>query len=137
MGRAGSCPLDGPRDCPVPESGCAFRRLGGDEHPLLARRSSPGVCRPGKLDVDVKRLLVVALVVVVLLTGSPLAMGMPGTDCVHCGLGLLVAGVCVFAVLTGMVAVALTLLGVQLRIRPAICSGLLATSGLDRPPRLA
>ncbi|MDP9070253.1 MAG: hypothetical protein M3N68_03010 [Actinomycetota bacterium] len=83
-----------------------------------------------------KRVLVVALVVVVLFTGVPVVMGMSGVECADCDLGILLAGACVSAVLAGMVGITLASLAVQLRLRPPVFAGLLATSGLDRPPRL-
>ncbi len=84
-----------------------------------------------------KRLLVVALVAVVLLTGIPVVMGMPLMACADCDLATIVATSCMLAVLTAMVAVALTLLAVRVPVPPALLAGLIPSSGLDRPPRLA
>ncbi|MDP9072023.1 MAG: hypothetical protein M3N68_12245 [Actinomycetota bacterium] len=84
-----------------------------------------------------KHVLVVALVVVVLVTGIPLVMAMPAGDCADCGIGMMMASTCVFAVLTAAVGLALVLLAMQLRMRAIALASLLATSGLDRPPRLA
>ncbi len=84
-----------------------------------------------------KRLLVVALVVVVMLTGIPVVMGMPLMACADCDLATIAATSCILAVLTAMVAIALTLLALRVSVRPALLEGLISSSGLDRPPRLA
>ena len=51
-----------------------------------------------------KRALVVALVVAVLLTGVPVLMVMSGSSCADCGLAIKVASACVLAVLAALVA---------------------------------
>lgn len=83
-----------------------------------------------------KRALVVGLVIVVVFTGIPVVMGMWGAECADCDLGVLLAGACV-AVLAAAVGIALA----RRRERPPAWSqpfaGLLAASGLYRPPRLA
>lgn len=84
-----------------------------------------------------KRVAVVALVVVVLLTGIPVVMGMPLMECADCDLGTIAASSCILAVLTAMVALALSLLAVRLPLRSRNFAMLLASSGLYRPPRLA
>lgn len=84
-----------------------------------------------------KRALVVALVLTVLLTGIPVSMMMLTTSCADCDVALMVAGSCVFAILAAGVAVAAALFGVRLRSRVAVRNSLLAASGLERPPRLA
>ena len=84
-----------------------------------------------------KRVVVVALVVVVLLTGIPVVMGMPLMECADCDLGTIAATVCISAVLTAMAALALSLLGVRLPLRAPNFTSLVASSGLYRPPRLA
>lgn len=89
------------------------------------------------LDFDVKRVLVVTLVVVVLLTGIPVVMGMPMVTCSDCDLATMMANSCILAVLAGLVALALNLLAVRLAVRPPTLAGLVVSSGLDRPPRLA
>ncbi len=91
---------------------------------------------PGSLELDVKRLLVVALVVVVLFTGLPVVIGMSGMVCADCDVAVLLAGACVSAVLTAAVGLGLLRRGVRLRARSAAFEGLLATTGLYRPPRL-
>lgn len=84
---------------------------------------------------DMKRVLLVALVVVVLFTGIPVVMGMPMMACADCDLGIM-AGICIVAVLTGLVALTLTLLAARLAMRRPLFAGLLTSSGLYRPPRL-
>lgn len=103
----------------------------------LTPRAACNLWGAGSLDLAVKRVLVVALIAVVLFTGIPLVVAMPMTDCGDCGVGLLVAGMCVFAVLAGAAAAALLLLALELRNRAAVSASLIATSGLYRPPRLA
>lgn len=94
-------------------------------------------CRTGSLEFDVKRVLVVALVVVVLFTGIPVVMAMPTANCVDCDLAMMVASSCILGVLAAAVGVALVLVALQLRTRSPVFASLLATSRLDRPPRLA
>lgn len=84
-----------------------------------------------------KRVVVVALVVVVLLTGIPVVMGMPLMECADCDVGTIAASGCILAVLTAIAALALSLLGVRLPLRSPGFARLLASSGLYRPPRLA
>ena len=84
-----------------------------------------------------KRILVVALVVVVLFTGIPIVMGMPVMACADCDFGLLLGGACVFAVLAVVAGTALALLAVPMRLRPPVFAGLLLASAHYRPPRLA
>lgn len=84
-----------------------------------------------------KRVVVITLVVVVIFTGIPVVMGMSGADCADCDLGILLAGACVSAFLAVRVGVTLARRAVPLRLGPELCTGLLTTSGLYRPPRLA
>lgn len=83
-----------------------------------------------------KRAFLVALVVVVLFTGIPIVMGMPMMACADCDLGTMVASGCILAVLTGLVVLTLTLLAGTLAVRRPLFAGLLASSGLYRPPRV-
>ncbi|HVM02299.1 MAG TPA: hypothetical protein VM263_06480 [Acidimicrobiales bacterium] len=83
-----------------------------------------------------KRALVVGLVIVVVFTGIPMVMGMPGAECADCDLGVLLAGACV-AVLAAAVGIALARRSQRPPARSESLAGLLATSGLYRPPRLA
>ena len=93
--------------------------------------------RPGRVELDVKCVLVVALVVLVLFIGIPVLMGMPGMECSDCDFGIPLAGACVSAVLAAAVGVALAGCTRRLRVRPDLFAALLVTSGLYRPPRLA
>lgn len=85
---------------------------------------------------DMKRVLLVALVVVVLFTGIPVVTGMPLMGCADCDLGTILSSSCILAVLTGLVALTLSLLAGTLAVRRPLFAGLLASSGLYRPPRL-
>ncbi|MGH9151271.1 MAG: hypothetical protein ACRD03_02455 [Acidimicrobiales bacterium] len=84
-----------------------------------------------------KRALVVGLVIVVVITGIPVVVGMSGAACADCDLGVLLAGACVAAVLAAAVGIALARRTERLPARSEPLAGLLATSGLYRPPRLA
>jgi hypothetical protein len=84
----------------------------------------------------VKQVLVVALVVVVVLTGIPLVVGMPAADCAECELGVLAAGACVAALLTAAALLAFAT-GSQLRRRRCTFTSRLVAGRLERPPRLA
>lgn len=84
-----------------------------------------------------KRALVIALVLTVLLTGIPMLMVMSAPSCADCDLAPMAATSCLLAVLAALVAVRVALFGVALRLRPALRASLLAASGLDRPPRVA
>ena len=83
-----------------------------------------------------KQLLVVALVVVVVFTGIPVAMGMPMGDCPECGLGLLLGGVCFVAVLAAVAAVMAAHLHSSLLLARFAFVARLPADGLERPPRL-
>jgi hypothetical protein len=87
--------------------------------------------------MDMKRVLVVVLVVTVLFTGVPLLMAMSTTSCAECELAMMTASSCLLAVLAAVVAIAPALSRVPLLALVAVLSSLLASSGLDRPPRLA
>ena len=79
----------------------------------------------------------VLLVLVILLTGIPLAMGMPMADCADCELGVLAVGACVFAVLAAAVALFAATFSSELRPRRFTFLTRLVADGLERPPRLA
>lgn len=84
-----------------------------------------------------KTLLVIALVVLVVFTGIPVAMGMPMADCVDCDLGLLLGGICLIAVLGLAAAAAAATHGHSLlRLARFASLGRLLAGGLERPPRL-
>ena len=86
---------------------------------------------------DVKRVLVVALVVVAFFAGIPVLMGMSGAECAECDLGMLLAGACASAVLAANFGFAPPRRAERLRVRRDLFAGRLAASGLYRPPRLA
>ena len=101
-------------------------------------RRAPATCAvAGSVEPEVKRVLMAVLVVVVLFTGIPVVMGMSGAECADCDLGILLAGACLFAVLAVAVRPAPGRRAERLGARPDLFAGLLATSGLYRPPRLA
>lgn len=83
-----------------------------------------------------KKALLVALVVLVVLTGIPVVAGMPMADCAECDLGALAAGACLFAFLAAAAAFAAQR-GSELRRRRFGLLARLAASRLERPPRLA
>jgi hypothetical protein len=93
--------------------------------------------RRGSIGSGMKRALVIALVLTVLLTGVPVLMVMSAATCADCDHALMAASACLLAVLAALVAVGIALFGVPLRMRPALRASLLTASGLDRPPRLA
>jgi len=85
----------------------------------------------------VKKALVVVLIVLVVATGLPILMGMPGMAVCHdCGPALVSAS-CGLAILAAGVAFMLTLLSVRHRSRGDITRLLLHSFLLERPPRLA
>ena len=84
-----------------------------------------------------KRPLVIALVLTVVLTGVPVVMVMATASCADCDLAMMAASSCLLAVLAALVAVGVALFGMPLRVHSPLRASLLATSGLDRPPRLA
>ncbi len=85
-----------------------------------------------------KKALLILLVLVVVVTGIPLMAGMSGAPgCRDCGPAVAVAPLCMAAVLTAGVSLALGLLGLRLRNRPRLAPLLLHSFVLERPPRLA
>ncbi|MGH8974998.1 MAG: hypothetical protein ACRD0C_17570 [Acidimicrobiia bacterium] len=82
-----------------------------------------------------KRGLVVAVVVILLLAGLPILVGMGGmTMCAECDLGI-VGGLCL-AVLAAAAGVALSLLHGRVRLRCARVPVRLFALTLERPPQL-
>lgn len=79
----------------------------------------------------------VLLVLVILVTGIPLAMGMPMADCADCELSVLAAGACVSAVLAAAVALLAAQISSELRTRRFTFLTRVVADGLERPPRLA
>lgn len=83
-----------------------------------------------------KKSLLIALVVLVVLTGIPLVMAMPGTGCRDCGPATVMdgSGCAALLVVFGL----FLLFGSQvLRSRREQCLRLLRSFALERPPRLA
>ena len=89
--------------------------------------------------VNWKKVLVVALVVLLVLIGLPILMpGMGGAGmCPDCGPAVMAGPACVLAaVLTGL-AFAIALLAMRLRTRRDTLFDLLRAVVFDRPPQLA
>jgi Na+/H+ antiporter NhaC len=84
-----------------------------------------------------KRALMIALIVAVLFTGFPVFMAMSATTCADCDFAMMAAGGCVLAVLAALAVLASAPLATPLRSSLALRASLLASSGLERPPRLA
>jgi hypothetical protein len=83
-----------------------------------------------------KRLLVVALVMVLVLTGIPLLVGMAGMQgCANCPPALLAAGQCL-GVLAGAAAAFALLISGRLRSRSSRLRPWLFALPFDRPPQL-
>lgn len=82
------------------------------------------------------KVFLVALVVLVVLTGIPLVAGIPMADCAECDVGAVAAGACLFAFLAAAAAFAVQL-GSRLRRRRFSFLARLVDSRLERPPRLA
>jgi hypothetical protein len=83
-----------------------------------------------------RRVLFVALVVIVLVTGLPVLMGMGGmATCADCGQGLLLPMTCV-AVLAGAVVLLPALLRSRLRRRDRSLRLALFAAVFERPPQL-
>lgn len=83
-----------------------------------------------------RRVLFVALVVVVLVTGLPLLMGMGGmSGCADCGPGLLLSMTCL-ATLAGAVVLLPALLSSRLRRRDRSLRLALFAAVFERPPQL-
>lgn len=85
---------------------------------------------------EVKRFVLIALVVIIVLTGVPLLMAMPGmADCADCGIGMLVTSTCL-AVLVALTSLQIALAAARWKAAVLEIQGLLAACRLDRPPRL-
>ncbi len=82
-----------------------------------------------------KKALLIALVVLVIVTGVPLVMGMPGMSCPDCGRAALMSSPC--AVLLMAFGLFLALASERLRSRREQCLALLHAFAIERPPRLA
>ncbi len=83
-----------------------------------------------------KKVLLVALVMVVVLTGIPVVVGMPMASCADCDQGIMTSALCL-AVLASVAALFLAAATLRLRIASPQLQGRLAPFALERPPRLA
>lgn len=83
-----------------------------------------------------RKVLVLALVIVLVVIGLPMLMpGMGGAHCDECGPALVVGALCVLAILTGF-ALAFAVLSEIVRPRRHLYLELLRASLFDRPPQL-
>ncbi len=82
-----------------------------------------------------KRAFFIALVVVVILTGLPLVVGMPGMSCPDCGSATVTGSAC--AVLVAALGLFIAMTFEQLRARRPPGLGRLHVTTVERPPRLA
>lgn len=91
----------------------------------------------GKVEPVVKKVVLVALVVLLVVIGLPVLMpGMGAAHCEQCGLGVAVGSMCLAAVLAGF-ALAMALVARRFRTRGYDLEGLLRAVFFDRPPQLA
>jgi len=85
----------------------------------------------------VKKALIVALVVLLIITGVPVLMpGMGGAHCADCGPATMAGPMCLAIVAAALFAAQLAA-GRRARFAPSRRRGRLADSSLYRPPRLA
>lgn len=111
----------------------AGRRAAGDLEPPDVF----GEKRTGTVREAVKRLLIVALVVVVVFTGIPVVIGMPMVSCSDCDLGMVATTMCVLAILAAVAALIAFQLNSLLSPRRYAFVDLMVAGRLERPPRLA
>ena len=84
-----------------------------------------------------KKVLLVALVVLVVVIGLPVLMpGMGAANCDDCGPAVAAGSLCTFAVLAGL-AYVVAVMAQRVRLRHAITTSLLRAAVFDRPPQLA
>lgn len=87
--------------------------------------------------MDWKKILLVALVVLLVLIGLPLLMGGMASGCADCGPAVLAGADCtIVAVLTG-IAAGLALLALMFRSRRDEFFDLLRATVFERPPQFA
>lgn len=85
----------------------------------------------------VKKVLLVAVVVLLVFIGLPMLMpGMAAAHCDDCGPAMGAGGVCHSVVLIGLAAMAAQRSN-RLRAQDRLTLGLLRSAALDRPPQLA
>ena len=83
-----------------------------------------------------RRLLLVAVVMILVVTGLPLLVGMGGMmECSNCPPAVVTAGQCL-AVLAGAATVLALLLGGRLRGRSSLLRPWLYALSFERPPQL-
>lgn len=84
-----------------------------------------------------KKVLLVALVVLFVIIGLPVLMpGMGAAYCDDCVPGTAANALCTLVVLTGM-AYVVVLMGQRVRLRRVVMTGLLRADVSDRPPQPA
>jgi hypothetical protein len=84
-----------------------------------------------------KKVLVVALVVLLVVIGLPVLMpGMTTAHCADCDLATAAGGLCAFAVLASLAYVAM-LMAQRVRARFVVMIGLLRATVFERPPQFA
>ena len=84
-----------------------------------------------------KRVLLVALVVLLVVIGLPVLMpGMSAAHCDDCGPAIAAGPLCTFVVLAALAHFAV-LMQQRLRLRRLVMTGLLRAGVFDRPPQLA
>ena len=83
-----------------------------------------------------KKALIVALVLLVVVTGVPLIVGMAGmTSCHDCGPAVMTGAGCLVVLVSGLGLLALAVSG-RVRRRRMILARYLVAFRLERPPRL-
>ncbi|HEV2068656.1 MAG TPA: hypothetical protein VGR26_02550 [Acidimicrobiales bacterium] len=84
-----------------------------------------------------KKVLLVALVVLLVIIGLPVLMpGMGAAYCDDCGPATAAGALCTLVVLAASAYVA-ALTGQRVRVRRVVMTGLLRAAVFDRPPQLA
>ena len=84
-----------------------------------------------------KKVLLVALVVLLVIIGLPVLMpGMGAAYCDDCGPATAAGALCTLVVLAGLAHVAV-LMGRRVRLGHVVMTGLLRAAVFDRPPQLA
>ncbi len=84
-----------------------------------------------------KKVLLVALVVLLVVIGLPVLMpGMTTAHCGDCDLGTAAGALCAFAVLVSLAYVAM-LMAQRVRARFVVKTGLLRAAVFERPPQFA
>ena len=88
--------------------------------------------------VSWKKILVVALVVLLVVIGIPILMpGMGGAMCHDCGPAVAAAHTCGLFTVLALFALAITVLAARVRARRHLLGDLLRSLDFERPPQLA